>query len=92
MTGFIRDPEVQRRGCAALRVLALNPDKVQGQVLAMCDKGASKLLFECLKEQLKVTDVVLAATAAVWAMAKAGRTYIYTRRYTYIYIYIYTPT
>eukprot|EP00928_Gymnodinium_smaydae_P006349 TRINITY_DN12241_c0_g1_i2.p1 TRINITY_DN12241_c0_g1~~TRINITY_DN12241_c0_g1_i2.p1 ORF type:complete len:268 (+),score=96.59 TRINITY_DN12241_c0_g1_i2:988-1791(+) len=68
MREWVRDPEVQRRGCAALRSLA----KTKGQMPPMIDAGAATLLANCLKEHYKVPDVVLAATAACWEMSQAA--------------------
>jgi len=68
MREWIRDPEVQRRGCAALRSLA----KTKGQISPMIDAGAAPLLFNCVKEHFKIPDVVLAGTAACWEMSQAA--------------------
>mmetsp|Transcript_36777 Transcript_36777/g.80644 ORF Transcript_36777/g.80644 Transcript_36777/m.80644 type:complete len:335 (-) Transcript_36777:110-1114(-) len=67
MRDWIQDPAVQQRGCAALRGIALTK-----QISAMCELGASRLLAEALRVHLKIPDVVLSATGAVWAMSQVA--------------------
>merc|ERR1712151_1129870 len=68
MAKWICDPDVQQRGCAALRSLA----KTKGQLADMIDAGAASLLVRCLEEHYKIREVVLAATAACWEMSQVA--------------------
>mmetsp|Transcript_45752 Transcript_45752/g.126954 ORF Transcript_45752/g.126954 Transcript_45752/m.126954 type:complete len:334 (+) Transcript_45752:98-1099(+) len=70
MRGHLRDPDVQRSGCAALRGLAL----ADAQLPHLCDAGGVHLAVEAVKEHFKSKEVALAGNGAFWAMAKsAGR-------------------
>lgn len=68
MRGHPADAEVQRRGCAALRGIAMAP----GQLGFMCDAGGVQLAVEAVRTHFKQKEVVMAANGAFWEMAKVA--------------------
>eukprot|EP00929_Paragymnodinium_shiwhaense_P004837 TRINITY_DN10604_c0_g1_i1.p1 TRINITY_DN10604_c0_g1~~TRINITY_DN10604_c0_g1_i1.p1 ORF type:complete len:337 (+),score=85.62 TRINITY_DN10604_c0_g1_i1:79-1089(+) len=68
MKNHLKDPEVQRAGCAALRGLA----KAEGQLPALCDAGGADLVVTAIQTHYKVKDVAATGNASIWAMAQAA--------------------
>lgn len=65
MRKYLRDGEVQRRGCAVIRNFAL----MDGQLTPMLQEGGAKLVVDAVNAHTRVQDVVKTGNAAMEAMA-----------------------
>jgi len=65
MRKYLRDAEVQRRGCAVIRGFAL----MDGQLTPMLQEGGATLAVGAVNAHPRVPDVVKTGTAAMEAMA-----------------------
>jgi len=62
---YVRDADVQRRGCAVIRGFAL----MEGQLTPMLQEGGAKLAVDAVNAHPRNADVVKTGTAAMEAMA-----------------------
>jgi len=65
MRKYLRDAEVQRRGCAVIRGFAM----MDGQLTPMLQEGGAKLAVDAVNAHPRVPDVFKTGTAAMEAMA-----------------------